>query len=676
MIEAAPTPEKIGKYTILKELGRGGMGAVYLAHHEQLRRRVAIKLMLPDAAGSSSAQARFLREARGVAAIRSDHVITIFDVEEHEGSTFFVMEYLEGYPLHEYAKRASGLSVDQVIDLAIDFAHGLYDAHTAGVIHRDIKPANLFVELPRVRGKVLDFGLTRMSESTEITRLGSLMGTLSYMPVEQANRQPVDHRADIYSFGVVLYQLLADRLPFQGNSEVEILYALAMTEPTPIAELNPRATGKLADLIHRMLRKPVDERPANMKEVLGTLQAIKGDRAAASFPVVALANIPEARLVEPTQILPPSPIPTTPSQKTLSDEPRGGSRNGIILLFLTIFALAVVGLIRSCPFAGSKRQPDAEAIANDPNAPPRIDATGEAGVSAEEVKRIQKAWAEHLKIPTEFKVDLGNGVAMEFVLIPPGKFKMGENPGSGIDPEMTPVHEVQISRGFYLGKFEVTQEEYFQLTGLNNPSKWKGTGRTHYDPNLKRHPIDSVSWNDAIAAIEKLREKELPAGYRQATLPTEAEWEYACRAGTITPFHFGSESNGKQANCDGRYPFGTTEKGPWRNRPVPVDDFAEFANAFGLFQMHGNLAEWCLDRFREDAYTQLRAVDPLSDSGRQRLLRGGSYNNLAPDCRASKRFRSDPDASNSIYGFRIALKPLVSPEFEDSPGAKLPRRSG
>ena len=285
----------------------------------------------------------------------------------------------------------------------------------------------------------------------------------------------------------------------------------------------------------------------------------------------------------------------------------------------------------------------------DPNAPSLLDCTGPNGATVAMVKKSQQEWADYLGVPVETSVDLGGGLKMPLVLIPPGKFMMGA-PSSEKDSggDERPVHEVTITKAFYLGKYEVTQEEYTTLTGLVNPSSFKN------EPNAKRHPVENVSWDEAKSYCEKLSKQKLPKGFTRASLPTEAQWEYACRAGTRTAYHFGDVLNGKEANCDGNSPYGTTTKGPYLEKTTPVGNYQ--ANALGLHDMHGNVWEWCLDGYNKNAYKSGGIKDPFAEHyDNNRCVRGGSWTDYSETCRAAYRSRCYADFRNYICGFRVAV---------------------
>ncbi len=240
----------------------------------------------------------------------------------------------------------------------------------------------------------------------------------------------------------------------------------------------------------------------------------------------------------------------------------------------------------------------------------------------------------------ETSVDLGGGVKLELVWVEPGSFQMGSPSNESDRDDDETQHRVTLTKGYWMGKYEVTQRQWQQVMG-SNPSSFKQSGLDA--------PVESVSWNDCQSFIKKVNSRTSGDGFR---LPTEAEWEYACRAGTTTPFHYGSRLDASMANFDGNYPYGGASKGEYRKKTTKVGSFRP--NAFGLYDMHGNVWEWCQDW--KDDYPSGSATDPVGfSSGSSRVLRGGSWNDRARFCRSAFRFRSDPSFRYVTVGFRVVF---------------------
>jgi formylglycine-generating enzyme required for sulfatase activity len=266
------------------------------------------------------------------------------------------------------------------------------------------------------------------------------------------------------------------------------------------------------------------------------------------------------------------------------------------------------------------------------------------------------------KAPKRVSVDLGGGVVLKLVGIPPGKFKMG-TPDSereavikinGFSPYLAEEkpHDVEITRPFYMGVYEVTQAEYEKVMN-SNPSKFSPKGRESAKVaglDTLRYPVDSVSWEDAMKFCEALSKRFK----KKFDLPTEAEWEYACRAGTTTAFCYGDGLSSKQANVNGEFPF-RAEKGPNLGRTTGVGAYQP--NSFGLYDMHGNVEEWCKDWIDRDYYTKSPPRDPQGPkTGDMRILRGGSWQNGAVHARSAVRGWDNPSLGGPTRGFRVVVR--------------------
>jgi len=264
--------QTIAHYKILQELGQGGMGVVYKAYDTKLKREVAIKFLSPDISLDEQERERFMIEAQAAAALNHPNIATIHAIEEVDDELFIVMEYIDGKELKK--KVASGqLSVDSVIDIAIQIAEGLRAAHEKGVTHRDIKPANIMIT-SKGQVKITDFGLAKMTQASSLTKAGITLGTTAYMSPEQAQGLEVDHRTDIWAFGVVLYEMLTGQRPFQGLYEQAVMYALVNTEPPTMSTLRPEVPAELERLVQKILQKKPAERYQQVEELLADLKAL------------------------------------------------------------------------------------------------------------------------------------------------------------------------------------------------------------------------------------------------------------------------------------------------------------------------------------------------------------------------------------------------------------------
>ena len=286
-------------YNILEKLGQGGMGVVYKAEDTKLLRAVAIKFLPHQIAAHQEERQRFKVEAQAAAALNHPNIATIYAIEEHEDELFIVMEYIEGKQLSHLIKSppstgsgqaleggaasAAGgvLSLDDVLNYATQIAAGLQAAHEKGIVHRDIKSANIMVT-DRGQVKIMDFGLAKIRGSAQLTKVGTTLGTAAYTSPEQARGENVDHRTDIWAFGVVLYEMLTGQLPFRGEYEQAVIYAILNEEP----EYSEEIPANLQPVLQKALAKDADERYQDMEQVLAELKSFDaGQASAASKPV-------------------------------------------------------------------------------------------------------------------------------------------------------------------------------------------------------------------------------------------------------------------------------------------------------------------------------------------------------------------------------------------------------
>ena len=281
--------ETISHYRIIKRLGSGGMGEVYQAEDTRLRRPVALKMMLDDGGDNAQARMRFLREAQASSALNHPNIVTVYEIDEVELNgarySFIVMEYVEGRTLKEVAGECS---IDEAVDIIMQIADALAQAHERGVVHRDVKPSNVIVA-PQNRVKVLDFGVAKFDLapledgdtaslfSTEFAKTtpGAVIGTFAYMSPEQALAKDVDHRSDIFSLGVVAYELVAGHPAFTGSSSLAVVDAILHSDPPPIARFNLQTPPELEAIVRRMLEKSPELRYQSLREVRADLDAMK-----------------------------------------------------------------------------------------------------------------------------------------------------------------------------------------------------------------------------------------------------------------------------------------------------------------------------------------------------------------------------------------------------------------
>jgi len=272
-----PVPTAIGGHRILGLVGAGAMGRVYLAHDDRLDRRVAIKVMNRQRARDPGARQRFLREGRAAAAVEHPHVLAIHSVGEHHGLPYIVMQLLDGQTLSALRAAAGTVPVAEALRIGREIAEGLAAAHARGLVHRDIKPDNVFLEGPGRSVRIIDFGLARVAaeDSAKLTVEGTLVGTPAYMPPERIGDESLDAKSDLFGLGVVLYELLAGRLPFEGKSMVAMLASIAKGSPVPLAEAAPSVPPEVCDVVMRLMAHRKQDRPADAASVAAELRRLQ-----------------------------------------------------------------------------------------------------------------------------------------------------------------------------------------------------------------------------------------------------------------------------------------------------------------------------------------------------------------------------------------------------------------
>jgi formylglycine-generating enzyme required for sulfatase activity/predicted Ser/Thr protein kinase len=568
-------PEQFGRYRIVKKLGAGGMGTVYLAHDTALGRPVALKVPRFDTDDDAATRRRFLREARAAATIDHPNICPVHDVGEIDGRLYLTMAYVEGQPLTNFVDPAAPMPAVAAADLVRRLALALALAHARGVIHRDLKPSNIVVKADG-EPVILDFGLARMAtaEQSRLTEKGAVMGTPSYMAPEQARGEndAIGPHTDVYALGVILYELLTGQPPFRGAWALVIMQILTERPEQP-SQLRSDLDPGLEAVCLKAMAKEVANRYATMNQLADALADWLGE--AAARPTVAANAAADAP--------PTKPAPRRFSRKV-------GSWATIFLLALAIL------LVGAHVFLGRGNRPSATTRA---------------------------PLAEDNKSGEEFTNDLG----MRFAWIPPGQFLMGSDKYS----YEKPVRRVTITRGFYMGVYPVTQAQWKAVMG-DNPSNFSGDDR----------PVETVSWDDCRKFCERLRQRD----GRRYGLPTEAEWEYACRAGTDTEYYTGDGEDAlKRA---GWYDANSDQ------RTHPVGKLA--GNAWGLFDMHGNVWQWCQDWY--GAYAEGDVADPQGpERGEERVARAGSYAYGALQSRAAYRFWLAPSYRGDNVGCRVRFRP-------------------
>jgi len=608
---------RIGHYEVLQVLGRGGFGIVFRAFDEVLQRVVALKALTPTIAATSPARKRFLREARSSAQVRHENVVQVYAVEE-QPLPYLAMEFIPGETLQQRLDRTGPLEPREIARLGRQIAEGLAAAHDTGLIHRDIKPGNVLIESVSQRVKITDFGLARAADDASLTQSGLLAGTPMYMAPEQADGGSLDHRADLFSLGSVMYVMTTGRPPFRASTTYAVLKRLVEADPRPIREVIPETPQWLCDVISRLQSKKPKNRFQSAREVADLLADCEA-RLRANARLTDFSRIPRGRAAS------------------------WRSRPWRYVLTVALLGLAAMALVK---LAGLTPWPPSPGVA------------------------IQNAGASPVgrARPAVFVNSLG----MKFSLIPAGTFMMGSSQrdldtildASSKDEALrrmlnseSPAHEVEITRPFYMGVTEVTAGQFRRFVEAN-PGYDVGDDRWAA-PEFRRSdddPVAWISWQNASDFCRWLGEQEA-RGYR---LPTEAEWEYGCRAGSNrSRYGFGDdvaqlEDHAWHLGNSGGRAHRVGEKRP---------------NAWGLYDMHGNVFEFCQDWHSLDHYKTGAVRDPIGSVGTMHVTRGGSWAYEPLYSRSAFRSCLEPNGRRNCIGFRVVIEaPAEGPGGDSQPG--------
>jgi TolB-like protein/tRNA A-37 threonylcarbamoyl transferase component Bud32 len=265
--------KSISHYRLVEKLGEGGMGVVYKAEDTKLHRAVALKFLHSELTRDDEAKTRFMNEAQAAAALNHPHICTIHEIDEHEGQSFIAMEFVEGTGLKDRIERGP-LPIDEALSIAIEVGEGLREAHEKGIVHRDIKPGNIMLT-PRGQAKILDFGLARLGAHSKVTKVDTTLGTAAYMSPEQASGKETDRRTDIWSLGVMLYEMIAGQRPFAGDYEAAVVHSILHDEPEPLTSRRSNVPMELERVVGKALAKNASERYQHVEDMIVDLRALQ-----------------------------------------------------------------------------------------------------------------------------------------------------------------------------------------------------------------------------------------------------------------------------------------------------------------------------------------------------------------------------------------------------------------
>ena len=606
-----------GKYIIQEKLGAGGMGQVYKAYHPEAAKLVAIKVILTQGKLDAESVKRFEREVKASEKLVHPNIIAVLDSGSSKGILFMVMELIEGKDLFELINEKGKLAIKEAVAYIIQAARALEHAHANGVIHRDVKPANLIADSQGLL-KIVDMGLAKIQAGENedkismLTTNTAIMGSADFMSPEQTvSTKNVDTRTDIYSLGASFYFLLTAKVMYPQKATFSKLISHRQAPISSLKFMRTDVSQKLDDIYTKMVAKKVEDRYQSMTKLILDLEALEKESTTQNL-------LKQDAVLNPFQVngvnfLDLDDISIKPKKSA------GIFANKKIAMFCAGL-FVVVGLLVILFI------PKNTMVKNDlNNTDDAQEAFLEPPFDFNQAQEAQQALAKTLGLAVETTVDLGRGVNLAMILIPQGKFMMGSpfsEPGHKSDEAQ---HQVVLSRPYFIGKNEVTQEQWEAVMG-DNPSQTKGA----------KLPVTNISWNDCQNFISKLNAKT-ESNYR---LPTEAEWEYACRSGSKSAYSVGDKITKNDANYENA-----------KGGAKPVGSYKP--NAFGLYDMHGNVWEFCSDWY--GAYSPGKSLDPMGvNNGRDHVLRGGSFFVDGLLLRSSTPDLVAPDFHNVVIGLRLA----------------------
>jgi serine/threonine protein kinase len=612
-----------GKYRIDSRISQGGMGTVYRATHVLMDHVCAVKVLHDSMMTDPSAIPRFQREAKAAARIRHQNAISVMDFGiTSDKIVYLVMEYFEGQSLREVLEREGPLSLERTAYVIEHACTALQVAHDLGIVHRDIKPDNIMVRTTPTgveEVKVLDFGIAKlkdMSGGTEkLTNAGMVIGTPNYLSPEQCRAAELDARSDIYSLGIVSYELLSGSCPFSAPTPLAVAMMHTTEAPPPLGEKVAGLPKAVEDVVLKALSKKAKDRPQTAIEFAEMFTA-----AAYGIELPPAAAPGTSRLVTGSHAMrvrtgairpstgsfatdtgPQSVTHNTSGQQAFSPDLLTGNPSGA-MPGVSSGSQAAVSSQNLGPAPATTVLPSAQASPARRSLALPIAAVAIVLITAVVAVALYMRNGRETLVPTptpQPPIEQPVAPPAGMVMIPAGEFLMGRDDAD--DKAETPQHKRTLP-AFFIDKNEVTNEQYLEFVKAKNyppPSQWKdGT----FPAGQGDFPVVNVSWNDARAYAEW-------AGKR---LPSEVEWEYASRGTDGRLFPWGSEVRADAA----------VSKEIGLKTPQPVGSMPAGVSPFGVFDMYGNVWEWCENTFVPYPNSTYQIAD--SDKG-LKMLRGGSY---------------------------------------------------
>ncbi|MCB9420403.1 MAG: SUMF1/EgtB/PvdO family nonheme iron enzyme [Ardenticatenaceae bacterium] len=688
--------QRVDHYQIIQHIARGGMADVYLAEDSNLHRRVAVKVLLELLAIDEQFVQRFQREAQIVAQLEHPNIVQVYGVgKTASGLPYIAMQYIDGGSLRdklkELAQRGKLLTTEQSLNIARQVAVALGVAHQARIIHRDLKPGNVLVR-PDGTPVLVDLGIAVMSGGPKLTQTGGIVGTPQYMSPEQVRGQLLDGRSDLYSLGIILYEMLAGTRPFEAEESIAVMHQQAYEEPPPLRALRPDLSPQTLTIVETCLQKDPDKRFQRAEAVVTAIdQALRAEGNYGPNPraTQVLTSMADSELLSRRAVV---RVPTgAPASSPGSSTPPAPRRSfpvpiWAIVTLITLAAASVLFAVLQSSGKDEETAPTTAAMVMDTPVLSEVATavpTQEAIVVVTQVVVVATVTdspttepeptptsipptAEEFPtaVPTPALADRYTGRdSVEMRLVPEGSFLMGStsaevdqaaalcrrNPDgdscarSEFASEM-PQHSVFLS-AFYMDVTEITNGQYKACVNAgdcNPPASGSGaySRSSYYDQTqYANYPVVNITWFDA-------RDYCIWAGER---LPTEAEWEKAARSDDGRIFPWGNSFDENRANTEDR---GT-------NAIQPVGQYSNGASPYGMLDMAGNVWEYVADWFDPNYYANSPGQDPTGPTSSptgQRVLRSGSYANFQHYARVANRGAVEPGTNTPFRGFRCALE--------------------
>jgi serine/threonine protein kinase len=638
--------QSVDRYHILEQLGEGGMATVYKAYDTRLERDVAVKVIRTEKLTletMSKSLKRFEREAKSLGKLTHPNIVPVSDYGEYEGKPYLVMPYLPGGTLKE--KLGKPIPWQEAIQLLLPIAEALDYAHDQNMIHRDVKPANILLT-QRGQPMLTDFGIAKildLEETQDLTGTSAAIGTPEYMAPEQATAKSVDKRADIYSLGIVLYEMLTGRKPFVADTPMAVLIKQA-TEPLPRPkQFAPNLPDAMEKVLFKALAKQPENRYQSMEEFAAALKGLLAGKSASRS--VSVLEAPRRAPIETATI--------KDFQVNLSkdiDSPSLlGKGPGVRSSRAWLWAVGVLGLLMllcagllSKPLSVMLFPTETPSLMPTKTLTPTPIFTWTPEFIDTPIFTLTPIFTS-TATPLLNEITDSKGVSMR--LVAAGIFRMGSE---RFDREK-PIHDVYLDT-YYMDTYEVTNKLYKACVdaGICVPPQ----NTNHYNNSeYENHPVVYVNWNMSKTYCE----------WRGAQLPTEAQWEKAARGTDERTFPWGEEASCSKANISSvnlvnetfyrTYCVGDT---------TVVGSYESGKSPYGLYDMIGNVWEWVSDWYSATYYQTSPSENPLGPtSGQSRVLRGGSWNSLTTwnEVRSFSRQYNTPTSANDLIGFRCARLP-------------------